>query len=63
VASNERNKLLKQEHELIRADTTLNTKGKKQQVHKDALKICGGIRSRQLNSTSVLRNMHFHFPA
>jgi hypothetical protein len=45
VASNERNKLSKEQHELIRANNTLNTKGKKQQVYKkDALKIYGDIR-------------------
>jgi hypothetical protein len=37
VASNEGNKLLKEQHELIPADSTSNTKGKKQQVYKDAL--------------------------
>jgi hypothetical protein len=45
VASIERNKLLKQHHEfLIRANSTLNTKGKEQQVYKDVLKIYGDIR-------------------
>jgi hypothetical protein len=44
VASNERNKLVKQQHKLIHADSTLNTKGKKQQVYKDALEIYGDIR-------------------
>jgi hypothetical protein len=44
VARNERNELLKQQHEFIRANSTLNTKGKKQQVYKDELKIYGDIR-------------------
>jgi hypothetical protein len=44
VQSGNHKPLLKQQHDLIRADSTLNTKGTKQQVYKDALEIYGDIR-------------------